>query len=380
MTAAGYAVVIITRDRPSYLEQFLKALDSALRVNRDVECLGVAIIDDSVDRVSRASNARSLRRFLTSAPGICVDREVQERLIREAGDLESRGLLRALGARSWCVGAARNTGALYWLTRNPGPVMIAFFDDDLLPIDGNHEWLARLVCECGRSGKIIGARITGTPDESRLDRRRRRLLTSERRSVEEATDDRHEAYPISGGCMVVPSELMRKNCFPLIYNEDWIFCLELVAEGATARQLRGPLLRQRRSRDKEPIYRLKQESVGQLAYRTMVRLPPNHRRLESVVQEEELWAEERARYCREILDVDLLSAQAGAGGGRRQHLDLGALRVWVAQLSPAQDSFNDHGFAKTLWRRKLLSQGPLRENLSGRAANKGMHLTGFARR
>jgi hypothetical protein len=190
-------------------------------------------------------------------------------------------------------------------------------------------------------------------DESTLDRMRRRLLSTEIPSIDEAAYDRHDAYPISGGCMVVSSGLMRKNCFPLLYNEDWIFCLELLAEDAQVRQLPGPLLWQRMSRDKMSMHRLQQEAIGELAYRTMLRLPPAKRRLESVVGEEELWAEERSRYCREILDVHLLCGQVKSFGDRRQDLDFGALRVWVAQVPCTQVSFSDHGFARSLWCRTL---------------------------
>ncbi len=365
MTAAGYAVVIITRDRPSYLKQFIKALDQAIRANGDIQCHGVAIVDDSVDRRSRVSNAHSLRTLMKNAPHRWIDREVQEKLTREAGFVEVRGLLRPLGSRHWCVGGARNTGALYWLTSNPCPQVIAFFDDDLLPIDRNHEWLHCLVSKCGRSGEITGARITGMQDESRLESIHRRLLSTESLSIDKAIDDRHEAYPISGGCMVVPSELMKKNCFPLVYNEDWILCLEFLAEDARVCLLPDPLLWQRMSRDKISMRRLQQEAIGGLAYRTMLRLHPAKRRLESIVEEEELWAEERSRYCREVLDVHMACVQVKSCGDRLQDFELGALSVWVSQVPPTQDSFSDHGLARASWCR-ILERHLLRENPSGR--------------
>ena len=132
MRGSTYAVVIITRDRPGYLKQFIKVLDPAIRANRDIKCNGVAVIDDSVDPKARACNAHSLQIFMRSVPAHWIDRNMQEKLAREAGLWGIRGLARPLGSRPWCVGAARNTGALYWLTSEQCPHMIVFFDDDLM--------------------------------------------------------------------------------------------------------------------------------------------------------------------------------------------------------------------------------------------------------
>lgn len=353
MTAVGYAVVIITRDRPSYFEQFINALDLAISAKGDIQCHGVAIVDDSIDRRSRASNALSLRTLMKSAPSHWIGRELQEKLTIEAGFVEANGLFRTLGLRSWCAGGARNTGALYWLTRKPCPQVIAFFDDDLLPVDGNHEWLHCLVSECARSKNITGARITGVPDESMLNRIRRHTLSTERSSIDKARDDRHEAYPISGGCMAVSSGLMRRNCFSLIYNEDWILCLELLAKDAGVCLLPRPLLYQRASREKISVRRLQREAIGELAYRTMIRMHPAKRRLDSVVEEEGLWGEERCRYYKEILEVHRVYTQVESYGDQLQDVDFGALSDWISQIPPTQDSFYDHGHARASWRRIL---------------------------
>lgn len=345
-----YGVVVITRDRPAYVGELLSCLARAAREGNGAVCRAVAVVDDSRLDVSRETNAALCRAQGGSLPCVHLTAGEQERLgVQAFGPEDWRLFARPLGDPSWNVGSSRNTGSLYLLQEaDPGPDVVVFLDDDVLPQDGHEDWLAAMVGTCHREGVLAGYTLSGLPDESRLFRIRRQALRSLGRGVPDT--ERWTALPLSGGCVAVPGPWVRRLPYTSLYNEDYFLFLELESHGVGTVALPRPdAVVHRASPDGISLGALQNEAVGDMIHFVLMRASRDRMTLDGLGDREEDWQSVRRTYLEDLAELRGLCAASPAEEDRRHLPTLDALAAWVEALRFDPGPFREYGRARTLW-------------------------------
>ncbi len=344
----SYGLVVITRDRPASLCELLPWLHESVNETR---CQGVALVDDSVNADTVLRNGALVSSLKGGHAVFHLTRDEQNVLRERAFSGAGVGaLMRPLGELQWNIGSSRNTGILFWLMQKAAPEVLIFIDDDLIPLSKASGSLERIAVTAYRKNALIGLRLGGMPDESMLKRLIRSLRDGDVGNELYAQRSRKDAYPISGGCVAIPAELLRVAPFYSIYNEDWIFFLEGEHLGYKHLLMEEKVFAQRESPLDLGPDRLKREAYGEIQFRVLWRLPFGSRRIESLARCGDLWRASCAQYNEEVAEAVRYCKERG----RLNWLpSLRDLKTFVAGLEPDARHLGRILEDKSSWRERL---------------------------
>src|SRR5262249_4805432 len=165
---------------------------------------------------------------------------------------------------------------------------------------------------------------------------------------------RWNAYPISGGCMAAPSDLIRAHPFGQVYNEDYFLFYELVGIGVQSLVLPAALsVRHRHTPRSITLENLQREAIGEIADHALPSAPERERTLDWLAEHWDVWRRSRdsaAADARKLAEWCELSPSAE--DNERAPILL-ALAAWLGQFEGDRRSFADHRRARSIWARAL---------------------------
>lgn len=339
-----FAIVLITRDRPGFAVESLEWIACAGKKLASCECLGIVVVDDSIDEQARTRLQVAVEETAVRCPVIHLSARDQLSLMTSCFGDAWRIFARPLGDPDVNIGSSRNTGMAYWLMRGRRPDMLVFFDDDLIPTTVAQGWLESMILLADQVHGIVGMRLGGMIDESTV----KRLVRGLRGNGE--SSPRKHSHPVSGGCVAIARGICERFPFSFFYNEDWLLFLEAEAAGYEVIRLDRVALAQHNSSPIVSRERLEREALGEIAFRVLQKMPATHNCLDSLAADSDAWTTERSTYRSEIDAASKLCTRCGMNDEARVLRELSG----VLQGLEMEDGLRaNHRIRRQLWRQRF---------------------------